>query len=146
MSEQITLAFKPTARRKARRLATQALYQQQLAGTEVQQLALDFADQCQVKAADEVYFKRLIEGVLSAQSQLDQQLIPYLDRPIEQLDPVEKAILRLGAFELKHCLDVPLRVVINESIELAKVFGATDSYKYINGVLDKLALQIRQTD
>ena len=95
---------------------------------------------------DREYFHDLLHGVLGQVKTLDELLTPYLDRRVEELSQVEKAILRLGAFELKERQDVPYRVVINEGIELAKVFGAEDSFKYVNGVLDKLARQLRYAE
>ena len=93
--------------------------------------------------ADREYFHDLLHGVPAQVKELDELLTPFLDRRVEELSQIEKAILRLGAFELKERLDVPYRVVINEGIELAKVFGADDSFKYVNGVLDKLARKLR---
>ena len=95
---------------------------------------------------DREYVHDLLHGVLGQVKTLDELLTPYLDRRVEELSQVEKAILRLGAFELKERQDVPYRVVINEGIELAKVFGAEDSFKYVNGVLDKLARQLRYAE
>jgi N utilization substance protein B len=89
------------------------------------------------------YFEALLHGVPAHLDELDELLGPYLDRSIESVDPVERAILRLGAFELRYQLEVPYKVIINESIELSKVFGAEQGHKYVNGVLDKLARQLR---
>jgi N utilization substance protein B len=88
---------------------------------------------------DRAYFRALVTGVMAHVSSLDQLLAPWLDRPVEQLDPVERAIVRIGAFELAHRPDVPWRVVLDEAVELAKIFGAAESYRYVNGVLDHLA-------
>ena len=92
------------------------------------------------------YFDELLRGVPTNLQKLDEQLTPCLDRSIESVDPVERAILRLGAFELIHRLDVPYKVVINEAVELAKVFGAEQGHRYVNGVLDKLARATRQAE
>ena len=136
----------PSARRKARRFTLQALYQWQLAGAAVSDIEAQFLANQDFAKVDREYFHDLLHGVLGQVKTLDELLTPYLDRRVEELSQVEKAILRLGAFELKERQDVPYRVVINEGIELAKVFGAEDSFKYVNGVLDKLARQLRYAD
>ena len=133
----------PSARRKARRFTLQALYQWQLAGAAVSDIEAQFLANQDFAKVDREYFHDLLHGVLGQVKTLDELLTPYLDRRVEELSQVEKAILRLGAFELKERQDVPYRVVINEGIELAKVFGAEDSFKYVNGVLDKLARKLR---
>lgn len=121
----------------------QALYQWQLAGAAVSDIEAQFLANQDFAKADREYFHDLLHGVPAQVKELDELLTPYLDRRVEELSQIEKAILRLGAFELKERLDVPYRVVINEGIELAKVFGADDSFKYVNGVLDKLARKLR---
>ncbi|EDX88383.1 transcription antitermination factor NusB [Alcanivorax sp. VBW004] len=136
----------PSARRKARRFTLQALYQWQLAGAAVSDIEAQFLANQDFAKVDREYFHDLLHGVLGQVKTLDELLTPYLDRRVEELSQVEKAILRLGAFELKERQDVPYRVVINEGIELAKVFGAEDSFKYVNGVLDKLARQLRYAE
>ncbi len=136
----------PSARRKARRFTLQALYQWQLAGAAVSDIEAQFLANQDFAKVDREYFHDLLHGVLGQVKTLDDLLTPYLDRRVEELSQVEKAILRLGAFELKERQDVPYRVVINEGIELAKVFGAEDSFKYVNGVLDKLARQLRYAE
>ena len=136
----------PSARRKARRFTLQALYQWQLDGAAVSDIGAQFLANQDFAKVDREYFHDLLHGVLGQVKTLDEQLTPYLDRRVEELSQVEKSILRLGAFELKERQDVPYRVVINEGIELAKVFGAEDSFKYVNGVLDKLARQLRYAE
>ena len=136
----------PSARRKARRFTLQALYQWQLAGAAVSDIEAQFLANQDFAKVDREYFHDLLHGVLGQVKTLDELLTPYLDRRVEEVSQVEKAILRLGAFELKERQDVPYRVVINEGIELAKVFGAEDSFKYVNGVLDKLARQLRYAE
>jgi len=121
----------------------QALYQWQLAGAAVSDIEAQFLANQDFAKADREYFHDLLHGVPAQVKELDELLTPFLDRRVEELSQIEKAILRLGAFELKERLDVPYRVVINEGIELAKVFGADDSFKYVNGVLDKLARKLR---
>jgi N utilization substance protein B len=95
------------------------------------------------RQADKRLFSQILCGVISSAKALDELLIPYLDRTISELDPVELNILRMGAFELSNSVNTPYRVVINECIELGKQFGATDGYKYINGIMDQLARQVR---
>ena len=129
---------------QARHHAVQAIYQWQMTGQDIR----DIHDQFLVEHADgnfEVaYFDHLLSGVASHLAELDGRLADCLDRSIESVDPVERAILRLGAFELMEQPEVPYRVVINESIELAKVFGAEQGHRYVNGVLDKLARNVRR--
>ena len=133
----------PSARRKARRFTMQAVYHWQLACADVSEIEAQFLANQDFAKADREYFHDLLHGVPAQVKELDELLTPFLDRRVEELSQIEKAILRLGAFELKERLDVPYRVVINEGIELAKVFGADDSFKYVNGVLDKLARKLR---
>ena len=133
----------PTARRKARRFAMQALYQWQVAGANLQQIEAEFLADNDMSKVDIEYFRDILYGVPKSVSELDEQLAPILSRRIEGITPVEQAILRLGAYELNHRIDVPYRVVINESVELAKLFGATDGHRFVNGVLDQLAQKVR---
>lgn len=129
-------------RRKARRLLLQALYQWLIAAGDILDIIKQFREENPGKI-DWEYFEEVINAVPNEVAALDAQLVPLLDRAITALDPVERALLYLGTYELSHRVDVPYRVVINESVELAKMFGATDSHKYINGVLDKLAPVLR---
>lgn len=129
----------PRERSRARRAALQALYQWQLTGQAPADIGEQFSTTPQLKKCDTEYFNELLSQVPSRVDVLDATLARVVDRPIDQLDPVERAILRIGTFELLHRLDVPVKVVINEAVELAKLFGAEDSHKYINGVLDSLA-------
>ncbi len=136
----------PAARRKARRFVVQALYQWQLSGTDLTDIEAQFRAANDMRKVDRDYFHELFHGVPARLSELDEALVPCLDRPVAELSQVEKAILRLGAFELLARQDVPWRVVINEGIELARMFGAEDSFKYVNGVLDKLARRLRPAE
>jgi len=129
-------------RRKARRLLAQALYQWQIAGGEALDIIKQFREENPGKI-DWEYFEELITAIPEEAAALDAHLLPLLDRDPKALDPVERALLYLGTYELASRLDVPYRVVINECVDLAKMFGATDSHKYINGVLDKLAPLLR---
>jgi len=135
-----------SARRRARRCAVQALYQWQVSGNDLNDIETQFRAVPDNQKADFDYFHELLHQVPAHAGELDLVLTPYLDRPIPELDPVERAILRLCAYELTHCLDVPYRVVINEGVDLAKMYGADQSHKYINGVLDKLARELRPVE
>ncbi|MCV6637672.1 transcription antitermination factor NusB [Candidatus Albibeggiatoa sp. nov. NOAA] len=130
------------ARTAARQKLVQALYQWQLAGHNIRDIENQFMDGQDMRKADLEYFHLLLHNIPPMIKQLDETLLPFLDRELEQLDPTERAILWLGCYELKQCPDIPFRVAINESVELAKKFGADDSFKYINGVLDKLAYHL----
>ncbi len=128
---------KTAARRLARSLAMQALYQWHMAGQSINEIEAQFRVDNDFSHVDGAYFREILHGVPAQKSDIDELLILHLDRPLADLDPVELAILRLSSFELRNRLDVPYRVVINEGIELAKVYGATDGHKFVNGVLDK---------
>ena len=132
-------------RRKARQLILQALYQWLLTGAEHYEISKQFHEQNSGKI-DWEYFDEIFPGVIKTTETLDGHLHPLLDRKPEALDPIEKALLYLGCYELANRIDVPYRVVINECVELAKMFGATESHKYINGVLDKLAPELRAAE
>lgn len=133
----------PAARRKARKMALQALYQWHVAETPVHELLAQFAVDNDMSKIDHEYFTQVVRGVPSQKSDLDVQIEKFIDREISSMTPIELAILRMGTFELMHRIDVPYRVIINEGVELAKSFGATDGHKYVNGVLDKLAQSLR---
>ncbi|MCH9636941.1 MAG: transcription antitermination factor NusB [Candidatus Rickettsiella isopodorum] len=133
--------FKP--KQRARRFAMQAIYQWHLTHENFSAIQAKFLVQEEMVSVDTAYFVLLVQGVLKEQTSLDSHLQQCLDRPLKELDLVELAILRLGAYELLECAEVPYKVALNESIELAKMFGATDSYKYINGILDLLAKKNR---
>ena len=131
----------------ARRRAVQALYQWQQSGGNVQDIYHQFVADQEMDRVDVVYFKELLQGVPADLDALDSLLAPHLEnRSVDELDVVERAVLRIGAYELKHRLEIPYRVVINEAVELAKVFGADQSHKYVNGVLDKVAKQVRKVE
>ena len=134
------------ARRRARRALMQAVYAWQMTGGDLKDIAGQFEGSKHLKDADEGYFNECLRGVLAGVAELDPLFEPYLDRRIDQLDYVERAILRAGSYEMKARLDVPVRVVIDEWVELAKRFGAADSFRYVNGVLDRVARDVRQTE
>jgi len=132
----------PTTSRRglARRVTVQALYQWILNETPVETLLMQFRQQDEgLGRADPDYFDELLRGVVELAPQLALELAPHLDRPMNQLDPVENAVLLVGAYELRYKPEVPWKVVVNESVNLAKTFGAEEGFKFVNGVLDKLA-------
>ena len=134
------------ARSRARRRALQALYAWQMSGSSMTSVVDQFRHEQDMEVADLEYFEDLLRGVEQHVAELDEALKPYIDREVEQIDPVERAALRLAAYELKHRPDVPYRVIINEAIEVTKRFGADHGHSYVNGVLDKLAAQVRGTE
>lgn len=131
------------ARHKARSRAVQAIYQWQLSGNNVREVEEYFLSEQNMKKTDMELFTELLHGVPANLTELDEAIAPILDRPMDEVDPVEKAILRLGCYEMMKKLDVPYRVVINEAVELAKEFGAEDGHKYVNSILDRLAIRLR---
>lgn len=133
---------KLSERHKARRMILQALYQWQLARAPVSEIQAEFRAYYQGKI-DWEFFIEVFPAVVSSVGQLDEMMRPMLDRAVESLDPVELSLLRMGLYELQHRIDVPYKVVINETVELAKVFGAAESHKYINGILDRAAKTLR---
>ena len=131
------------SRKLARSFTLQGLYAWLIGGADVTLIAANLADDEQFKRADEAYFRTLLYGVLKEEDLLSSHIARFIDRTLDELSPVERSILLIGTYELLHCPDVPMRVVINESVELAKSFGGIDGHKYINGVLDKLAQEMR---
>ena len=130
-------------RSRARRYAMQALYQWQMTGHEAALIDAQFLADQDMSDVDVGYFRELLRGVLGLTENLNDLLDPYLDRPLEQVDPVERAILWIAGYELSRRPDVPYRVVINEAVELAKKFGAEQGHRFVNGVLDKAARRLR---
>ena len=130
-------------RRRARELALQGVYQWRLSGAELMQIDKQMRDDKSLGRYDAELFSALLRGVLEHAGALEAALSPHLDRQPDELSPVEFSVLLLGAYELAHHPEVPYRVVINEAVELAKTFGGTDGHKFVNGVLDKLASQVR---
>lgn len=134
------------ARSLSRKLAMQALYQWQLTGQDAAELRNQYAEAEGFGDADAEYFRGLLNGVTADAAALDQALGALIDRPVAQLDPVERAVLLIGLHELGQCPEVPYRVVINEGVELAKRFGATDGHKFVNAVLDRAARSLRAAE
>lgn len=133
-------------RRKARELTVQALYQWGMAGQSVSAIEAQFYAENDPEKIDQDYFREAMRTITKSVDEIDELISPHADRDLEDLDPVSIALLRLGVFEFSHRADVPFKVVINEGVNLAKRFGPTDSDKYINGVLDKLAPQLRSAE
>ncbi|MGR8980747.1 MAG: transcription antitermination factor NusB [Gammaproteobacteria bacterium] len=131
------------ARTNARRAAVQALYQWQMTGHNLGEIERQFVEEQRLKDAQKSYFVELFYGVPKNLDIIDQTLAEFVDRPVDKIDPVERAILRIGVYELLNRLDMPYRVILNEGINLAKDFGADGSHKYINGILDKVAQKKR---
>ena len=132
-----------SSRRRAREYALQGLYQWQLADGTVADIRSQLAEDAHFAKADAEFFAQLLSGTIAEAEALKGDIAPALDRKVESLSPGERGILLLAAWELKHAPEVPFRVVINEAVELAKAFGGTDGYKYVNGVLDKVAASLR---
>ena len=134
------------ARSLSRRLALQALYQWQMTGQSFPELRNQYTSDDGYAEVDPEYFQQLLQGVVENSSALDAMIGEWLDRPVAQLDPVEHAVLLLGVEELRAHVEVPYKVVLNECVELAKKFGATDGHKFINAVLDRAARQLRAAE
>ena len=130
-------------RRKARHYAVQALYQWKMAGASLNQIEAEFRGDYDFSKVDGEYFNELVHQVPAMLEEIDALIVPHLDRDIAELGAVELSVLRLAVYELKQRIDVPYKVVINEAVSLTKKFGATDSHKYINGVIDNIAQELR---
>ncbi|HET9679987.1 MAG TPA: transcription antitermination factor NusB [Gammaproteobacteria bacterium] len=133
-------------RARARQLAMQALYQWQITHDDTVDIIEQFRTTQDFNKANFEYFQALVKHCATLEAELLNIIQQNLDRPLEQLDPVERAIMLIGVFELRDQLDVPYRVVINEGVELAKRFGGTEGHKYVNAVLDKSAVQLRAAE
>ena len=143
MSEHNPLAAQ---RRKARHYGLQALYQWTLSGASPSDIEAEFRVDNDFQHTDGEYFNALLCGVIADVEALELVFEPALDRGLDDLDPIERNLLRLGTFELRDRIDVPYKVVIREAVALAKKFGATDSHRYINGVLDKISRELRTVE
>ena len=131
-------------RHNARKAAVQALYQWDITQQSAHEIEPQFEKIHDMQNLDKKYLREVLQQIPKLSDELEQDILPFIGREFESLDPVERAILRLGAYELKSRLDVPTKVVMNEMIEIAKVFGSEHSYKFINGVMDKLAKNLRK--
>lgn len=134
------------ARTRARELMVQALYQKQIAGHSTAELVAQYHEDAAYQRVDQEFFDELFPAISNGQADLEQKIDALIDRPLEQLDPIELSILLIGVHELEARIDIPYRVVINEGVNLAKRFGATDGHKYINACLDAAAQSLRQVE
>lgn len=134
------------ARSRSRRRALQALYAMQLSGVDVKNVIVQFAHEQAHEVADLEYFEDLVRGVDKHRKALDEALAPFLDRGIEEVDPIERAMLRIAAYELQHRIDVPYRVILDEAVKTVKRFGSEHGHTYVNGVLDHAAAQWRAVE
>ncbi|QMV74496.1 transcription antitermination factor NusB [Comamonas piscis] len=139
-------AASKSTRSRSREFALQALYQYILSGNSATEIDLFTRELAGFHKADAAHYDALLHGCIENAEQLNAQITPHLDRKMDELSPIEHACMWIGVYEFQHCLDVPWRVVINESIELAKEFGGTDGYKYVNAVLNALAPTLRATE
>lgn len=148
MSDQPATPKAPTTsqRKRARKLVLQALYQWQISQSNIASIEAEFRTDNDFDKVDDAFFVELLRQIPKNLGQLDKQFEQFLDRAITELDPIEACLLRMGTYEFMHRMDVPYRVVINETVELAKQFGGTDGHKYINGILDKLSLRLRAAE
>lgn len=135
-----------SARRRSREFALQGLYQWMVSGAEPASVDAHIRELDDFRKCDSAHFDALLNGCIGEAADLDAALARHIDRKPEQLSPIEHAVLLIGAYELKHCVDIPYRVAINEAVEVAKSFGGTDGYKYVNGVLDKTAGDLRPAE
>lgn len=134
------------AKTNARKCAVQALYQWQMSGDSLKRIETYFLEEEHLKGAQKTYFTELFHGVPEQLDVIDAALAEFVDRPVEKIDPVERAILRIGVYELINRLETPYKVIINEGVNLAKFFGAEGSHKYVNGILDKVCQKHRQLE
>ena len=139
-------ADKKGARSRARELIVQSLYQMQISGHDEAELKAQFHERPDYKRVDQPYYDEVLGAVIAGRDGLEEKIDELADRPVNQLDPIERGILLLGFYELEAKPDVPYKVVINESVNLAKRFGAVDGHKYINALLDKAAGTLRSGD
>ena len=135
-----------SARRRSREIALQGLYEWLVSGTDAGVIDAHMREQEGFDKADRAHFDALLHGCITEASDLDAVLAKFVDRKTTELSPVEHGVLMIGAYELKHCVDIPYKVAINEAVELAKSFGGTDGHKYVNGVLDKAAGELRPVE
>ena len=140
------MSFSAHERARARRYAMQALYQWDLSGTDLPLIRRQFLEAEDFSRADKRYFIELLSEAPKRIDIIDESISEYIDRPLEQLDPVERAVLRLATYELLYRLDIPYRVTINEAVQLTKKFGAEQGHAFVNGVLDKAAHKLRSAE
>jgi N utilization substance protein B len=146
MSEKTGNVPAKSARHRARELALQGIYQWRMAGSDVSQIEQTTRSEKSLGRYDVEYFSQLLRGAVAQHEALAVQITPHLDRALNELSPIEFSVLLLGAFELVNQPEIPYRVIINEGVELAKTFGGSDGHKFVNGVLDKMAAQLRAVE
>ncbi|QID16516.1 transcription antitermination factor NusB [Nitrogeniibacter mangrovi] len=135
-----------SARRRAREFALQGVYQWLISGNSVPQIEDQVQQAAGFDKADAALFTTLLRGALEAPAALEAEFAPFIDRTVAELSPIERAVLTVATYELKHHVEVPYKVVINEAIELTKSYGGTDGHRFVNGVLDKVAAQLRSVE
>jgi N utilization substance protein B len=135
-----------STRRRSREAALQGLYEWLIGGGETEAIDAHVREQQDFDRCDVGHYEKLLQGCIAEAGDLDAVLAKHVDRQTNQLSPVEHAVLMIGAYELRHCIDIPYKVAINEAVELAKSFGGTDGHKYVNGVLDKAAADLRPVE
>ena len=136
----------PSERKKARQLLVQALYQWQVSGSDINSIEAEFYTDNNMAKVDTEFFQELLHGIPGKLNEVDDAYELHLDRGADDLGPISRALLRMGTYELSYRIDVPYKVAINEAVNLAKKFGPTDAYKYINGILDKVAVTKRAVE
>jgi transcription antitermination protein NusB len=132
-----------SSRRRSREAALQGLYEWRLSGSEARLIDAHMREQVGFDKCDAAHFDALLHGCIQEAAEIDTLLVKHLDRKATLLSPIEHGVLMIGVYELKHCIDIPYKVAINEAVELAKGYGGTDGHKYVNGVLDKAAAELR---
>jgi len=135
-----------SARRRSREFALQGLYEWLVGGSDAGFIEAHVREQEGFGKADEKHFTMLLHGAITEAAAIDAVLVRHVDRKTEHLSPIEHGVMMIGVYELQHCVDIPYKVAINEAVELAKSFGGTDGHKYVNGVLDKAAAELRPTE
>ncbi|MGB0494824.1 MAG: transcription antitermination factor NusB [Kangiellaceae bacterium] len=146
MENQTNSIKKPSMRKKARKYAVQGIYQWHLSGNAIRDIEFQFLETINSKKVDVAYFQEILVNCLTSITEIDELLTPNITRDFSEVNPVELAILRLACYELKNRIDVPYKVVINEALELTKTFGAEEGHKFVNGVLDKMATELRSIE
>jgi transcription antitermination protein NusB len=135
-----------SSRRRSREFALQGLYEWLVAASEPGLIDAHMREQDDFAKCDKAHFDMLLHGCIAEAAGLDEVLARHVDRRTNQLSPIEHGVLLIGVYELRHCIDIPYRVAINEAVELAKSYGGTDGHKYVNGVLDKAAADLRPVE
>ncbi|MFI4918005.1 MAG: transcription antitermination factor NusB [Legionellales bacterium] len=135
-----------SGKRRARKLALQALYQWLMSGYDLHEIEAQYRIANNMERVDGDYFCRLLHGIPAHVDSLEASMVPFIDREVSSLNPIELTVLRIGSFELFYCPEIPYKVVLNESVSLTKEFGSQDGHRYVNGVLNNLARQVRAVE